>query len=126
MHQLSPSNSFSKVTAKPNSREVVLPVPRSDRTEVSEKTNVWSDKAGGGGDIQGVVSAVWVRPGGGARDGGSCPHVLGDTTEVQRGEHGGEVERQGSDHDSPEVQLQAEFRGAAFPARILCKHAGAG
>jgi len=75
--------------AKPNSREVVLPVPRGDRTEVSEKINVWVDTARGGGDIQGAVSAVWVRIGGGARAGGSCSHVPGDTTEVQRGEHGG-------------------------------------
>jgi hypothetical protein len=29
--------------AKPSSREVVLPVPRGDRTEVSEKINVWGD-----------------------------------------------------------------------------------
>jgi len=25
--------------------------------------------------------AVWDRTGGGTRDGGSCPHVLGDTTD---------------------------------------------
>jgi hypothetical protein len=31
--------------AKPSSREVVLPVPRSDRTEVSKEINVWGDTA---------------------------------------------------------------------------------
>ena len=61
--------------AKPKSREVVLPVPRGDRTQVSEKINVWGDAVSGGGDIQGAVSAVWVRTGGGARDGGPCSHV---------------------------------------------------
>jgi hypothetical protein len=36
--------------AKPNSHEVVLPVPRGDRAEVSEEINVWGDPARGGLD----------------------------------------------------------------------------
>src|SRR3972149_2279014 len=47
--------------AKPKSREVALPVPRGDRTQVSEKINVCGDPVSGGGDIQGAVSAGWGR-----------------------------------------------------------------
>jgi hypothetical protein len=84
--------------AKPSAPEVVVPAPRGGRTEVSEIINAWGGTAGVGEIFKELCRQFRIKVVG-ARAGGLCSPVPGDTTEVQRGEHGGEAETECSDYD---------------------------
>ena len=54
--------------AEPISREVVLQIPHSDRTEVSEESNLWSVEEADWRCAERSMSAIWCGVGGGSCD----------------------------------------------------------
>ena len=114
--------------AKPVPCEVVLQVPRNNRTKVSEEGNIWGVTKTDWRDTKRPLSPIWCGIGGRACDARSCPHVFEYPPETQRGVHGRKVEREvGGTNPSGFREKARECKGIQLLVDgILCQHSGIG
>ena len=110
--------------AEPIPRPMVLQISRGVGAEVSKTSDLRRDATWGWENRSGVMSAARRGVGGRARAVGSRACLVGNSTEVECGEHGGVLEREvGDPHSSGVSGAAAQLHGLPLlGARVLRQH----